>query len=160
MSRLARLISLTSREAEHLLGVRERLLENVQAQDITEHWLDERLADPLGIDRLESFGAKFARLQDTLVDKLIPALLEAAGEPPGAAIDNLARMEKLDLVSNAEEWIAMRRLRNRLVHEYIESPADMLPALQAALAFTDVLVSTRAALAAWCEARSLTSPAR
>lgn len=35
-----------------------------------------------------------------------------------------------------------------------------VPALQAALTFTDVLVSTRAALAAWCEARSLTSPAR
>lgn len=90
---------------------------------------------------------------------MIPTLLEAAGERPGAAIDNLSRMERLGLVSNADEWIAMRRLRNRLVHEYIESPTEMLPALAAALAFTDTLVATRKALMAWCEARSLVPPA-
>jgi len=53
------------------------------------------LADAPGIDRLGSFGAKFARMQDTVVDKLIPALLRAAGESVFAAIDNLGRMERL-----------------------------------------------------------------
>jgi len=95
------------------------------------------LADSLGIDRLESFGAKFSRTHDTLIDKLIPAVLDAAGEPVAAAIDNLGRMERLALLHSADAWLVMRRLRNRLVHEYIDQPADLAPALELACDFTE-----------------------
>lgn len=40
-------------------------------------------------------GCVFWRLQDTIGDKLIPALLRALGEPQGAVIDNLDRAERL-----------------------------------------------------------------
>jgi len=90
-----------------LLAVRRRLLGDHSALDAGR--AQALLNDDLGIDRLESFGAKFSRMQDTLIDKLVPALLHAAGEPVLAAIDNLDRMERLGLIAAAESWLEMRR---------------------------------------------------
>ena len=132
--RLVRLLALVAREDEHLLAVRWRLLGD--DCDVSESRAERLLSDPTGIDRLESFGAKFARMQDTVVDKLIPVLLQAAGESVFAAIDNLGKMERLGLVESADDWIAMRRLHNRLVHEYIEHPADLAHELGRACKFT------------------------
>jgi uncharacterized protein YutE (UPF0331/DUF86 family) len=53
-----------------------------------------------------------------------------------AAIDNLARAERLGLVASAEEWLQMRGLRNRLVHEYFDRPEELAPALERACLFT------------------------
>jgi hypothetical protein len=133
--RLARLLQLVAREDRHLLAVRRRLLGGNCVVDAAR--VAALLADDSGIDRLESFGAKFARMQDTIVDKLIPALLRAAGEHVAAAIDNLARMERLGLLGSTDEWLQMRGLRNRLVHEYIDRPEDLAPALERACRFTD-----------------------
>lgn len=132
---LSDLLRLVDREDHHLLAVRKRLLGEDCSVDATR--VEHLLADEAGIDRLESFGAKFARMQDTVVDKLVPALLYAAGERTGAAIDNLARLERLELIGSADEWIEMRGLRNRLVHEYIDRPQDLAPALERACTFTD-----------------------
>lgn len=133
--RLARLVELVTKEDRHLLAVRSRLLGDDCAVDTAR--LETLVADDIGIDRLESFGAKFGRMQDTIVDKLVPAILNAVGEHTGAAIDNLARMERLELVNDTDEWLEMRRLRNRLVHEYIDRPDDLAPALERACEFTD-----------------------
>lgn len=38
-------------------------------------------------ERVDAFAARFARLQDTLGDKLLPALLLALGQPPAPVID-------------------------------------------------------------------------
>lgn len=84
--RLRRLLGLVAREDEHLLAVRQRLLGNDCV--VSKARAEALLADATGIDRLESFGAKFARMQDTVVDKLIPVLLHAAGKNILAAIDN------------------------------------------------------------------------
>ena len=46
-------------------------------------------------ERLDAFVARFARLQDSLGDKLLPALLLALAEPVGAALDNLNVGERL-----------------------------------------------------------------
>lgn len=132
---LARLLDLVDREDEHLLAVRERLLEGDCA--VGSERIQGILATDTGVDRLESFGAKFGRMQDTIMDKLIPAFLACAGENTGPAIDNLSRLEKLDLIQDADAWLQMRQLRNRLVHEYMERPADLAPALQRACRFTD-----------------------
>lgn len=133
--RLARLLELVAKEDEHLLAVRHRLL----GDDCTvpSERIEDLLATDIGIDQLESFGSKFGRMQDTVIDKLVPAVLTAAGEPTAAAIDNLGRLERLGLVNSVDEWLQMRRLRNRLVHEYIDRPDDLAPALERACRFTD-----------------------
>jgi len=133
--RLSELLRLVDREDHHLLAVRKRLLGDDCSVDAAR--VERLLADEAGIDRLESFGAKFGRMQDTVVDKLVPVLLRAAGERTGAAIDNLVRLERVELIQSADEWIEMRGLRNRLVHEYIDRPQDLAPALERACSFTD-----------------------
>jgi len=134
---------------KHLQAVRERLMP--RGGQITLEWLETTCADDNGADRLESFSAKFARMQDTVIDKLLPQLLKAAGEMPMAAIDNLNRAERLGFISNTDTWLEMRRLRNRLVHEYIEVLEDMIPALKRAYRFTDELHNTHAAISEYAK---------
>lgn len=101
-TRLKQLLSLVNKEDNHLQAVRDRLIPS--AEQINLHWLETVLADDVGADRLESFGAKFARMQDTVIDKLLPQLLRVAGETPMAAIDNLNRAERLGFISSTETW--------------------------------------------------------
>lgn len=90
-------------------------------------------------ERVEAFVSRFGRLQDTLGDKLLPLYLEAVGEHLGAVIDNLDRAEKLQLIPSADAWLTMRKLRNQMVHEYIEEPATLADALQAGHDFVPTL---------------------
>ncbi len=147
--RLGQLLRLVEKEDVHLQGVRQRLFGTTEILD--EEWVGHLGVNPVDIDRLESFGAKFARMQDTIMDKLLPQLLKVAGENPGTAIDNLGRAERLNLVARADDWISMRELRNMLVHEYIESPAEMLVALQQARDFTDQLHGTFLAISKYAQ---------
>lgn len=82
-------------------------------------------------ERVEAFASRFARLQDTLGDKLVPALLRALGEPAGATLDNLDRAERLGWMGSVDLWLQARQWRNQMVHEYIEDPAILADALQA-----------------------------
>ena len=143
--RLAKLFDLVARQDQQLQAVRSRLLSSCIQPD--SKWLVAILATDTGIDQLESFNAKFSRMQDTVIDKLLPLLLKAAGETPLAAIDNLNRAERLGFISDTNAWLEMRRLRNLLVHEYIESPDDMLPALKKACSFTEELHTALLAMA-------------
>lgn len=43
-----------------------------------------------------------ARLQDTVGDKFVPALLQALEEPIGAVVDNLDRAERLGWITFAD----------------------------------------------------------
>ena len=114
--RLTQILALVEKEDRLLCGVKERLF---QGPPLDAARLSAMLETPQGIDRLESFTSKFCRMQDTFVDKLLPIHLRSLGELPGSAIDNLRRAEQLALIDNAEGWVEMRLLRNRLVHEYV-----------------------------------------
>lgn len=127
--RLAQILALLEKEDRLLCGVMERLF---QGPSLDAARLAALLETPEGIDRLESFTSKFCRMQDTFVDKLLPIYLRSLGELPGAAIDNLRRAEQLGLIENAESWVEMRLLRNRLVHEYVEDLAQLAEQLSLA----------------------------
>lgn len=99
-------------------------------------------SDPETAERVEAFVGRFGRLQDTLGDKLLPLLLAALGEIPAAMIDNLDRAERLDLINSADDWLAMRKLRNQMVHEYVEDPEILASALQSGHEFVAILVAT------------------
>lgn len=82
--------------------------------------------------QVEAFVSRFGRLQDTIGDKLLPQWLKCLGENPAAFIDNLRRAEKLGVLTDAEQWVVLRQLRNQMVHEYIENPVVLSEALQKA----------------------------
>lgn len=113
--RLKHLLDTVALEAEHLRQTDARLFSIP---------FDESRATALRHDqedseRTDAFVSRFGRLQDTVGDKLLPELLRCLGETVGPAIDNLDRAEKLDLLSNADQWLIARKLRNRMVHEYM-----------------------------------------
>ena len=83
-------------------------------------------------ERLDAFVARFARLQDSLGDKLLPALLLALAEPVGAALDNLNVGERLGWFDSVEQWRAVRALRNQMIHDYVEDRRILEGALSAA----------------------------
>ena len=102
-------------------------------------------------ERVEAFVGRFSRLQDTLGDKLLPALLAALGEKPASFIDNLDRAERLRLIAATDEWLTLRNLRNQMVHEYVEDPSILANALQAGHAFVPTLIAAAESMIAKIE---------
>ena len=137
-ARLAFLVRVTDKECQHLLDTDGRLfgdlftVEDAQKFDI----------DPILAERLDAFVSRFGRLQDTVGDKLLPALLIALAETPGPAIDNLDKCEKFGFIESADVWMEMRRLRNQMVHEYIEDLTVLASALRTGHAFVPALVAS------------------
>jgi hypothetical protein len=79
--------------------------------------------------------------QDTVGDKLLPLVLTALDEKTSAAIDNIDRAERLELIKSADEWMTMRNTRNQMVHEYIKDPVVLSSALQTGHAFVQTLIT-------------------
>lgn len=92
-------------------------------------------------ERVDAFVARFGRLQDTIGDKLLPAFLSYMQETPGTAVENLDRAERLGLVQSADRWFTIRKLRNRMIHEYVKSAEELADALNAAHEFVPELQS-------------------
>lgn len=80
---------------------------------------------------LDQFLYRFAKLQDCIGLRLIPtvyALLEndTIVRP---FIDILNRLEKLEILTSAEDWQYFRSLRNSLAHEYPDRVEDIVNAI-------------------------------
>jgi hypothetical protein len=115
------------------------------------YWVESLESNDERSEMLDAFVSRFGRLQDTLGDKLLPAILSASLEKTGAQLDNLLRAEKLGWIESTQTWIELRELRNRLVHEYIESADDLLSALQQALQGVHILTETQLRLASYAQ---------
>jgi hypothetical protein len=143
---------LTQGDRERLSG----LLKTAQAELLHLQQTDQRLFgrsfSPEGLvsqlkeidfsERVDAFVARFGRLQDLLGDKLLPAWLKAMQEGVGAVLENLDRAERLGLIDGADDWLAVRKLRNLMVHEYIDRAETLHMALYAAHAHVDMLAKT------------------
>lgn len=150
--RLRFLLETVALEADHLLGTDSRLF----AEPFTPERAAQLRGDPLSAERLDAFSARFARLQDTAGDKLLPALLICLGEPLGSVLDNLDRAAGLGLLTaTSDDWIAARTLRNRMVHEYIRLPEVLAQAVNEAHATIPMLTSFAQACHAYAAARGL-----
>ena len=53
---------------------------------------------------------------------------DPAAFPGDVTLDNLSRMQRLGLIASADEWLQMRGLYNRRVHEYCDRPVAPAPA--------------------------------
>jgi hypothetical protein len=63
---------------------------------------------------------RFSKLQDSMGSRLFKQLLEALEEDISGLpfIDILLKLEKLNLLDDAKDWIALRQTRNTISHEY------------------------------------------
>ena len=136
--RLQFLVRVTHKESQYLQETDTRLF----AEPMTLESLKKLELDPVLAERLDAFVSRFGRLQDNLGDKMLPQLLDAMAEKTGTAIDNLDRAEKLGWIESVDVWLEIRKLRNQMVHEYIEDMNILISALSTGHQFVPVLIQT------------------
>lgn len=63
---------------------------------------------------------RFSKLQDTMGTKLFKVILNRLEEETDdlAFIDILNKLEKLNILEDKDQWLALRELRNEVTHEY------------------------------------------
>lgn len=75
----------------------------------------------LDLDELEIFEAltaRFARLSDLIVQKVLRTVSALELEDSGTVRDRIHRAEKWGLIKSAEDFIQIRMVRNEIAHEY------------------------------------------
>lgn len=121
-------LALAQKEAGHLRYSRDTLF----ALPIDLAWVQGLEAQPALAEKVEAFARRFSRLQDQLGDKLLPRFAALVGESPRTFLDTLAFAERATLLPDADAFIAARRLRNALVHEYMHDSQVFLESLMLA----------------------------
>ncbi|MDD4863788.1 MAG: hypothetical protein PHE38_07230 [Alishewanella agri] len=149
--RLAFLIRVIDKERKQLAVTLQRLFN----APLTPERLQQLDTDPAFSEQLDAFASRFARLQDNLGDKLLPATLAALGEHKGPVLDNLNKAERFGWLESAENWLLARQLRNKMVHEYIEDLQLLADALNSAANFTPLLENFAMQLISALEQRNL-----
>lgn len=136
MERLRFLVRIVRKQIKLLHRSDQTLFSSIQKP-----WsLAELESDDLLANAVETFVARFGRLQDILGDKLLPRLLKALGENPSSFADNLDLAEKLGWMESVSDWLGMRALRNQMIHEYLEDLHILKIALEKAHAFVPKLI--------------------
>ena len=121
-------LDLARKEAEHLRYSQTSLF----ALPIDLAWVQSLGQRPEIAEKVEAFVSRFGRLQDHLGEKLLPRMAALVGEDSKTLLDTLAIAEKTDLLVSADAFIAARKLRNALVHEYMHDAQTFLESLFAA----------------------------
>jgi hypothetical protein len=76
------------------------------------------------LETWEAFTSRFARTTDIFLSKYIRLLiLDLDPGFRGEIRDYLDKAEKANFISNADQWMKVRELRNHIAHEY--SKADL-----------------------------------
>ncbi|SHE69940.1 hypothetical protein SAMN05444274_102139 [Mariniphaga anaerophila] len=75
---------------------------------------------PIDLALFDQLIYRFSKLQDSMGNRLFNQLLEVLEEDVSGLpfIDVLSRMEKLNLIDSARDWIKLRQTRNAVSHEY------------------------------------------
>ncbi|MBI3194476.1 MAG: hypothetical protein HYZ34_08440 [Ignavibacteriae bacterium] len=68
----------------------------------------------------EALTSRFARATDLFTQKIIRLIDELELEEQGSIIDRINRAEKRGLIDSAELFKDVKRLRNRIAHDYAE----------------------------------------
>lgn len=86
------------------------------------------LLDDETIGFLDQYIFRFSKTQDLIGSRLFPLTLQALAEPveDRAFIDILNRLEKLNIIDSAINWIELRKIRNDIAHEYPSNLSDRI----------------------------------
>ena len=75
---------------------------------------------PIELALFDQLIYRFSKLQDSMGSRLFKQILEALEEDISGIpfIDILYKLEKLNLLENAKDWVILRQTRNTVSHEY------------------------------------------
>jgi len=79
------------------------------------------ISEGLSYEELESYEAltsRFARLSDIIIQKVFRTIDSLDLDDAGTVRDRINRAEKKGLIKSADDFIAVRILRNEIAHEY------------------------------------------
>jgi len=129
-------LEVAKKEKLHLAYTQRTLFEqNIDLQWVRSLAMREDLSE-----KIDAFVGRFGRLQDHIGEKLIPRFAMLLGESPKSLLDMLAYAERMAWLDSAEAFIGARKLRNLLIHEYMEDAELFLESLQAATPATLMLL--------------------
>lgn len=79
------------------------------------------------VQALDQYLFRFAKLQDTLGDKVFKAILTFYENDVTKLtfIDVINKLEKLEYLHSAEQWFNLRKIRNNISHQYDDDPEEM-----------------------------------
>ncbi|RUM59404.1 MAG: hypothetical protein DSY59_04535, partial [Persephonella sp.] len=94
---------------------------------------EKELVENLNIDDFETvkvidtFIYRFLKLQDFMGQKLFRRFLMVIGDfyEDMSFIDILDKLEKLNIITSSDDWIRIRKLRNKLTYEYPDEIEEM-----------------------------------
>lgn len=70
---------------------------------------------------LDMTTTRFGKLQDIIGAKIFPLILDILGEDNAPSFrDKLNRLEKLNIIHNANWWMDLREIRNQITHDYLD----------------------------------------
>lgn len=99
--------------------------------------------EPEEQDRFESLTAKFARLSDLIIKQAIKLIdIIDLEDPPETIRDAINRAEKKGLIESGMRFVEIRKLRNRIAHEYAESEEDIVEIFKETLQSAPLLVDS------------------
>ncbi len=93
------------------------------------------------VQAIDQYLYRFSKLQDTLRQKIFRLVLNIY-EPFDESIpfiDVLNKLEKLDFLESAKEWINLRDKRNKIAHQYDDEPYEMTQAINDILNQKDII---------------------
>jgi len=131
-------LEVAKKEKLHLAYTQRTLFE----QGIDLQWVRSLTVREDLSEKIDAFVGRFGRLQDHIGEKLIPRFAILLGESPKSMLDMLAYAERMAWLDSAEVFIGARKLRNLLVHEYMEDAELFLESLQTADSATLMLMDT------------------
>lgn len=87
--------------------------------------------DKHAVQAFDQYLFRFAKLQDTMGDKIFPLIVQAYEQntQPQPFIDILNKLEKFGLLNSTKEWLNLRQIRNIIAHQYDDEAQEMSQAI-------------------------------
>ena len=97
--------------------------------------------DDIFISLIDQMLYRFSKLQDTIEEKVFPAILLLNGEDVKkmSFIDRLNRLEELELVDK-NLWMLLRKERNEISHEYSFNQEEIIEAINEIYEKTNTII--------------------
>jgi len=99
--------------------------------------------------KLDVLTSRFSRLSDIIMQKVLRSIDTINLEDTGTMRDRLNRAEKNELISSAEEFAEIRKLRNDIAHEYI--PDEMNAIFKKVIEYSPLLDNSVTRVFKYCK---------
>ncbi|MEA1914591.1 MAG: hypothetical protein U9N30_04660 [Campylobacterota bacterium] len=83
------------------------------------------------VQDIDQYLFRFSKLQDILGEKIFKLILDKYSPSNNSLsfIDILNTLEKLDFLTNAQEWQRLRKIRDDIAHQYDDEPEESAQAI-------------------------------